>query len=79
MRKIIIPVSYMASGSSAFTNFIHEFANVSNEYNNWEYVFLHCPNGLFDLEDKLLIGNNILRSDEALHSFLKYMIKNIGG
>ena len=25
---------------------------------------------VFDLEDKLLIGNNAIRSDEALHSFL---------
>ena len=73
MRKIIVPVSYMGSGSSAITDFVKEFENVNNEYGYLEYVFLHCPNGLFDLEDKLLIGNNALRSDEAIHSFLSRM------
>ncbi len=73
MRKIIVPVSYMGSGSSAVTDFVKEFENVNNDYGYLEYVFLHCPNGLFDLEDKLLIGNNALRSDEAIHSFLSRM------
>lgn len=73
MRKIIVPVGYMESGSSAVTDLIKEYENVNNEYGYLEYVFLHCPNGLFDLEDKLLIGNNALRSDEAIHSFLSRM------
>lgn len=72
-RKIIVPVSYMGSGSSAVTDLISEFENVNNKCGVFEYVFLHCPNGLFDLEDKLLIGNNALRSDEALHSYLNTM------
>lgn len=73
MRKIIVPASYMGSGSSAVTDLISEFKNVNNRYGNFEYVFLHCPNGVFDLEDKLLVGNNALRSDEAVHTFLKTM------
>lgn len=73
MRNIIVPASYMGSGSSAVTDLISEFKNVNNEYGNFEYVFLHCPNGVFDLEDKLLIGNNALRSDEAIHTFLHTM------
>ena len=73
MRKVIVPVSYMGSGSSAVTDLISEFKNVNNKYGNFEYVFLHCPNGVFDLEDKLLKGNNALRSDEAIHTFLKTM------
>lgn len=36
-------------------------------------VFMHCPNGVFDLEDKLLKGNNAFRSDEALHAFYSCM------
>lgn len=75
MRKIIVPIGYMGSGSSAVTDIISEFDNVNNEYGYFEYVFLHCPDGVFDLEDKLLIGNNALRSDEAIHSFLKTMKK----
>ncbi len=47
-----------------------------NEYKSYEYVLLHCPNGLFDLEDKLLIGNNAIRSDmEAIRSFELQMKK----
>lgn len=72
-RKIIVPVSYMGSGSSAITDLISEFENVNNKCGTFEYVFLHCPNGLFDLEDKLLVGNNALRSDEALHTFYNTM------
>lgn len=73
MRKIIIPTGYMGSGSSAITNLVSEFENVNNSHNSFEYIFLHCPNGVFDLEDKLLMGNNSIRSDEAIHSFLNTM------
>lgn len=73
MRKIIIPTGYMGSGSSAITDLVSEFENVNNSHKDFEYIFLHCPNGVFDLEDKLLIGNNSIRSDEALHTFLLSM------
>lgn len=73
MNKIIVPTGYMGSGSSAVTDLISELEGVSNEFNSFEYIFLHCPNGVFDLEDKLLHGNNSIRSDEALHSFLEMM------
>ncbi len=69
MKRIIVPAGYMGSGSSAVTDLISEFKDCQNEYKSYEYIFLHCPNGLFDLEDKLLIGNNAVRSDEAIRSF----------
>lgn len=69
MKRIIVPTGYMGSGSSAVTDLISEFKDCQNEYKSYEYIFLHCPNGLFDLEDKLLIGNNAVRSDEAIRSF----------
>lgn len=69
MNKIIVPTGYMGSGSSAITDLVSEFKDCQNEYKSYEYVLLHCPNGLFDLEDKLLIGNNAIRSDEAIRSF----------
>ena len=75
MEKIIIPTGYTGSGSSAITDLISEFKDCKNDYKSYEYVFLHCPNGLFDLEDKLLIGNNAIRSDEAIRSFEKQMEK----
>jgi len=73
MNKIIIPTGYMGSGSSAVTDLISEFKGYSADNGSFEYVFLHCPNGVFDLEDKLLIGNNATRSDEAIHSFRDMM------
>lgn len=69
MNKIIIPTGYMGSGSSAVTDLIQEFKGYEASNGSFEYIFMHCPGGLFDLEDKLLIGNNAVRSDEALHTF----------
>lgn len=73
MGKLIIPTGYMGSGSSAITDLISEIEGYDADTGSFEYVFLHCPNGVFDLEDKLLYGNNALRSDEALHSFQRTM------
>lgn len=73
MRNIIVPTGFMGSGSSAMTDLLSEFSNMNTKNADFEYVFLHMPNGVFDLEDKLLVGNNALRSDEALHTFLETM------
>ncbi|MEG2685150.1 MAG: hypothetical protein RR929_03700, partial [Erysipelotrichaceae bacterium] len=73
MNKIIVPTGYMGSGSSAFTSIVDEYKDYKALNDKFEYVFLHCPNGLFDLEDKLLSGNAHLKSDEALHSFYNTM------
>lgn len=75
MKRIIVPTGYMGSGSSAITDLVAEFKDCQNEHKSYEYVLLHCPNGLFDLEDKLLIGNNAIRSDEAIRSFELQMKK----
>lgn len=75
MKRIIVATGYMGSGSSAITDLISEFENCSRKCGNFEYVFLHCPNGLFDLEDKLLKGNNAIRSDEAIRTFEEQMYK----
>lgn len=75
MNKIIVPTGYMGSGSSAITDLISEFKDCQNEFKDYEYILLHCPNGLFDLEDKLLKGNNAIRSDEAIRSFESQMNK----
>ena len=68
-KKIIIPTGYMGSGSSVITDIMSETEGIDVSRGTFEYVFLHCPNGIFDLEDKLLVGNNAVRSDEALHAF----------
>ena len=75
MNKIIVPTGYVGSGSSAITDLVAEFKDCQNEHNTYEYIFLHCPNGIFDLEDKLLKNNNFLRSDEAIRSFESQMKK----
>lgn len=75
MKKIIIPTGYMGSGSSAITDLVAEFKDCRNDFATYEYIMLHCPDGLFDLEDKLLVGNNAIRSDEALRTFEKQMKK----
>ena len=75
MDRIVIPTGYMGSGSSAITDLVSEFRDFKNEYKSYEYVMLHCPNGLFDLEDKLLYGNNAIRSDEAIRTFEQQMKK----
>lgn len=72
-NKVIIPTGYMGSGSSLATDLVSEFEGFEASKGSFEYVFLHCPNGVFDLEDKLLVGNNAIRSDEALHSFYDTM------
>ncbi len=69
MNKIIVPTGYMGTGSSAITDLLSEIRGYDADHGSFEYVFLHCPGGVFDLEDKLLLGNNALRSDEALGTF----------
>ncbi len=73
MRKVVIPTGYMASGSSAVTALIREFDGYCGVTGSQEFVFLHCPMGLFDLEDKLLFHNNIFASDEYLQLFYERM------
>ena len=73
MKKLIVTAGYMGSGSSAVTDFLSEIQDINVKNGDFEYIFLHCPNGLFDLEDKLLTGNNALRSDEAIHQFRNQM------
>lgn len=71
--KIIIPTGYMGSGSSAITNLLAEYEKVDVSHGDFEFCFIHCPNGLLDLEDKLFSNNNFIRSDEAIKSFRKEM------
>ena len=73
MKKYYIITGYMGSGSSAVTDLLSELNGIAVPNGDFEYVFLHTPDGVFDLEDKLLLGNNALRSDEAIHRFLRCM------
>lgn len=68
-KKIIVPTGYMGSGSSAVTDILREYKGIDTKNADYEYIFLHMPDGVFDLEDKLLLNNNALRSDEAIKNF----------
>lgn len=74
---LITTTGYFDTGSSAVYVLLKEYegcdAGIFSEGNEEEHVLLYMPNGLFDLEDKLLMGNNLHRSDEALRSFEQAM------
>ena len=74
MNTVVVPTGYQGSGSSAITDLVSEFDGFQDCIGSFEWVFLHCPNGLFDLEDKLLRANNAVRSDEALRAFRAQMV-----
>ena len=72
----ITPTGYYATGSSAVYHLLTEYRTTTAgvlEKNPCEHLPLYMPDGLFDMEDKLLRGNNIHRSDEALNAFYQAM------
>lgn len=68
---IITCTSYYATGSSAVTDLFSEFANCSS-VDNYEYRFIHDPDGLRDLEYNLIENNNRHNTSAAIKRFLKY-------
>ena len=74
MIKNVVVTGYNGSGASALKCLLCEYNNFKS-ISNYEHVILYTPNGLFDLENKLLLRNNLVRSDEALESFKKEMYK----
>ena len=79
---IISTSGFYCTGSSAVFNLLEEYEScTSGKLNNWqipgsdyEHIIMYTPDGIFDLEDKLLIGNSIHRSDEALRRFHEKML-----
>ena len=79
---IISTSGYYATGSSAIFNLLEEYEScTAGKLENWqipagdyEHIIMYTPDGVFDLEDKLLIGNSIHRSDEALRRFHEKML-----
>jgi hypothetical protein len=73
---IITSTGLFDTGSSALHVLLKEYENCSGgvfEDLDNEHLLLYAPDGLFDLEDKLLRGNNIHRSDEAIRRFVERM------
>ncbi len=70
--QIIVTTGYYDTGSSAAYVLLKEYSSCTTGITrdkDIEHMIMYTPNGVFDLEDKLLHGNNIHRSDEALRSF----------
>lgn len=73
MKNIAI-TGYCGTGSSAVIDLLEEYTACSTSgLRRYEHTLLYTPGGMFDLEDKLLIGNDIHRSDEAIRTFNKEM------
>lgn len=73
---VITTTGYYSTGSSAVYDLLREYnlcIEEENICNPIEHIFLYMPNGIFDLEDKLIIGNSIHRSDEAMNAFYQTM------
>ncbi len=75
---VITATGYYATGSGAVYDLLKEYSTCSQgvfKNISCEHLILYTPNGMFDLEDKLLIGNNIHRSDEAIFAFREEMLR----
>lgn len=71
---IIATTGYHGTGSSAVLDLLTEYEGCSEGgLYSYEHVPLYIPNGVFDLEHKLLLGNDMHRSDEAIKSFRETM------
>lgn len=66
--KIITCCSYYGTGSSAITDFFSEFSNVQS-LGDYEFRFLHDPDGVRDLEYNLLDNFNRHNSGHALKRY----------
>lgn len=70
----IAVTGYNGSGSSALCAFLCDYYDVQIAGRTvYEHIPFTTPNGLLDLEYKLLYCNNMHRSDEAINSFLSEM------
>lgn len=75
MKKIAV-TSYCGTGSSAVIDLLSEYRScTTNDLRRYEHILFYDINGIFDLEDKLLRGIDVHRSDEAIKNFKKSMMK----
>lgn len=70
MKKIITCTGYHGTGSSIITDYLKEFEEIKS-FGDFEFRFIQDPNGIADLEDRLLKNNSRLNSDRAIYEYLK--------
>lgn len=75
--KIITCASYYGSGSSALTDLVAEYKNVK-DLSDFEFRFLHDPDGVSDLEYHLCECHNRHNSGHALKRFIRLANYNKG-
>lgn len=75
--RIITCASYYGTGSSAVTDFITEFDTVYS-MGDYEFRFLHDPDGIADLEYHLVWNHNRHNSGHAVKRFKKIVDFNAG-
>lgn len=71
-NKVITCASYGGSGSSAITDLLKEFSSC-NSLGDFEFTFLHYPNGVLDLELKIIENKHRLVSGYTINKFIEEM------
>lgn len=72
----IIVTGFSGCGSSAVIDLLKECKNCAEPFERaYEHILFYTPDGMFDLEYKLLFNNDVHRSDEAIHEFYNSMEK----
>lgn len=74
MKKIITCAGYHGTGSSLVTDLLKEFTNIKS-FGEYEFRFLQDPNGVGDLEERILNNNSRLNSDRAIYDFRRFIKK----
>lgn len=69
-KKIITCAGYHGTGSSIVTDYLKEFEEIES-LGDFEFRFIQDPNGIADLEDRLLKNNSRLNSDRAIYEYLR--------
>lgn len=73
-HKIITCASYGGSGSSIITDLLKEFSTCKS-LGDFEFTFLHYPDGVSDLEDRVVRNKHRLSSGYAIYKFQKKVNK----
>lgn len=67
-KRIITCASYGGTGSSAITDLLGEFSNCKS-LGDYEFTFLHYPDGVLDLEYNLIDRNSRLNTGYSIYKF----------
>lgn len=73
---VYLTCGYSGTGSSALVHLLSEYSNCTKgKLGTYEHILFYTPNGLFDLEDRLLLNNSIHGADGAISEFRKAMMR----